>query len=114
MILIFLGEMQCIEFRLMLSSYVCVGVCVGVCVYVRACACVCVCVYAAFVDLRKTVWDRDVVFFFKLRGITPEIIYKSLTQIGLQIPKWWTNSGRETLIGLTKPFINDRDFVFFH
>ena len=40
----FLGEMQRIAFHLMLSS------------------CVCVCVYAAFVDLRKTVWDRDVDF----------------------------------------------------
>ena len=45
---LFLGEMQRIAFRLMLSSCVCV--------------CVCVCVYAAFVDLRKTVWDRDAVF----------------------------------------------------
>ena len=26
------------------------------------CVCVCVCVYAAFVDLGKTIWDRDVVF----------------------------------------------------
>ena len=39
----FLGEMQSIAFRLMLSS------CVSVCV------CVSVCMYAAFVDLRKTV-----------------------------------------------------------
>ena len=37
---IFLGEMQCIAFRLMLSS------CVSVCL--------CLCVYATFVDLRKT------------------------------------------------------------
>ena len=46
----FLGEMQRITFRLMLSS----------CVYV--CLSVCVCVYATFVDLGKTAWDRDVVF----------------------------------------------------
>ena len=38
-----LGEMQRIAFRLMLSSCVCVSVCLSVCVY------------AAFVDLRKTV-----------------------------------------------------------
>ena len=50
----FLGEMQRIAFRLKLSSCVCV--CVSVCLSV------CLCVYAAFVDLRKTVWDRDVVF----------------------------------------------------
>ena len=43
--------------------------CLGVCVFV------CVCVYAAFVGLRKTVCDRDVVFF-RLRGITPNIISK--------------------------------------
>ena len=36
----------------------CVCVCLCVCVSV----CVCVCVYAAFVDARKTVWGRDVVF----------------------------------------------------
>ena len=33
---------------------------------VVVCVCVCVCVglcpYAAFVDARKTVWDRDVIF----------------------------------------------------
>ena len=71
----FLGEMQRIAFRLMLSS------CMSVCV--------CVSVYAAFVDARKTVRDRGVVVF-KLRGITPDIICKSLTQIGLQIPRWRT------------------------
>ena len=45
----FLGEMQRIAFRLMLSSCVCVCVCV--------CLSVCrsVCVFAAFVDARKTV-----------------------------------------------------------
>ena len=39
----YLGEMQRIAFRLMLSS------CVSVCL------CICVCIYAAFVDARKTV-----------------------------------------------------------
>ena len=43
----FFGEIQRIAFRLMLSS----------------CVSVCVCVYTAFVDHRKTVWDRDAVFF---------------------------------------------------
>ena len=42
---LFLGEMQRIAFRLMLS----------VCVFVCVCLCGCVCVYAAFVDARKTV-----------------------------------------------------------
>ena len=32
------------------------------CVCVCVCLSVCVRVYAAFVDLRKTVWDRDVIF----------------------------------------------------
>ena len=32
------------------------------CVCVCVCLSLCVCVYAAFVDLRKTVWDRDIVF----------------------------------------------------
>ena len=47
----FLGEMQSIEFRLLLLS------CVSVCACVRACvrACVYICVlYAAFVNARKT------------------------------------------------------------
>ena len=43
----FLGEMQRIAFRLMLSSHVCVSVCVYVC---------------RVLDLRKTAEDRDVVF----------------------------------------------------
>ena len=51
--------------------------------------CVCVCVYAAFVDLRKTVWDRDIVFF-RLLEITRDITCKSFTQIELQIPRWRT------------------------
>ena len=55
-------------------------VCVGVWMWV----------YAAFVDLRLTVWDRDFVIFFKLCRITPDIICKSLTQIWLQIPRWRT------------------------
>ena len=67
--------------------------------YAIVVVCVCVCVYvcAAFVGLRKTVWDEDVVFVLNLRGITPDIIYKSLTQIGLQIPRWRKNGGRKTL-----------------
>ena len=78
----FLGELQRIAFRLMLSSS-CMCVCVCLCVSV------CVCVYAAFVDLRKTVWDRDVLFSILLR-MTPDITCKSFTQIGLQIPRWRT------------------------
>ena len=41
----FLGEMQRVAFH-----HVCV------------CVSVCLCVYATFVDLRKTVWDRDAAF----------------------------------------------------
>ena len=37
-------------------------VCVCVCLCVCVCVCVCLCVYTAFVDLRKTAWDRDVAF----------------------------------------------------
>ena len=58
-----------------------------VCVYVSVC--LSLCMYAAFVDLRKTVCDRDTVFF-KLLGMTPDITCKSFTQIGLQIPRWRT------------------------
>ena len=92
--------MQRIAFRLMLSSCVCVYACVCVCKWV----CVGVCVYAAFVDLTKTVGDRDVVFFLLLK-ITPDITYKSFTQIGLQIPRrrtkwrpWNTIIGRNSVI----------------
>ena len=45
----FLGEMQRIAFRLMLSSCMCVCVCL--CAFVS----LCLCVYAAFVDARKKV-----------------------------------------------------------
>ena len=43
--------MRRFAFRLMLFTCVCV------------CVCLCVCVYAAIVDLRKTVGDRDNVIF---------------------------------------------------
>ena len=73
---------------------VCVCVCVCVCVYVCLCVsvCVCLCVCACvcvcpFVDLKKRF---EIETFFKLRGITPDINCKSLTQIGLQIPRWRT------------------------
>ena len=59
-----------------------VCVCVCLCVYV----CVCVYLYVAFVDLRKL--SEIETSFFKSRGITPDIICKSLTQIGLQITRW--------------------------
>ena len=42
--------------------------------------------YAACVDAWKTVCDRDFVFF-KLHGITSDIICESLAHIGLQIPR---------------------------
>ena len=54
------------------------------------CLSVCLCVYAAFVDARKTVWDRYVNFFYKLRGMLPYITCKIFTQIGLQIRRWRT------------------------
>ena len=95
----FLGEMQRIAFRFMLSSWVCVRVCacvhacvrecvracvcvcvcvcVCLCVCVCVCLCVCVCVCRVCGRHRKTVWDKDVVFL-------------KLTQFGLQIPKWRT------------------------
>ena len=64
-----------------------VCLCVTVCVCVSMC--LCVCVYATFLDARKTVSDRDVVFL-ELRGMKPYITCKRLTQIGLQIPRWRT------------------------
>ena len=76
----FLDEMQRIAFALC-YRHVCVSVCV----------CVCVCVSAAFVDLRKTVWDRR-RFSFKMLGMTPDVTCKSFTQIGLQIPRCWHKS----------------------
>ena len=68
-----LDEMQCIAFRLMVSSRVLV------------CVCVCMCVWTS-----AKRFEIETSFFFKLRGITPDIICKSLTQIGLQIPRWRT------------------------
>ena len=105
---LFLGEMQNIAFRLMLSSCLWLYVCVCLCVCLSVCLCVC-----RFVDLRKTVWDRDVVFVFKLRWITPNIISKSLTQIWLWIPRWRTQWWPwNTIIGCNSVIYYYRDFVF--
>ena len=73
---VFLGEMQRIAFRLMLSSCVCVCVCLSVCVY-------------------TALWTSGIrleieTSFFKLFEMTPDITCKSFTQIGLQIPRWRT------------------------
>ena len=74
---------HCISpYAIVVCEWACVCVCLSVCLSV--------CVYAALVDLRKTASDRDVVFCFRLRGITSDIICKSLTQIELQIPRWRT------------------------
>ena len=70
-------RMQRTAFRIMLSSCVCV------------CVFVCVCVCAAFVDARKTV-EIETSVFFEWREMIPDIICKSLIQIGLQIPRWRT------------------------
>ena len=75
---IFLGEMQRIAFRLLLWSCMSVSVCV--------CVCLCVCRVCG----RQENSLRQKRRFFKWRGITPDIICKSLTQIELQIPRWRT------------------------
>ena len=82
--------------------------------YRRACLCVClcVCVYVTFVYARKTVWDRDVVFF-KFCEITPDIISKSLTQIRLQIPRWRTKwRPWNTIICCNSAIYQYSEFVF--
>ena len=89
--------MQRIEFRLMLSSCVCVCVCV--------CVCLCVCMPRLCTPGKR--FEIEMSFFFKLRGIKPDIICKSLTQIGVQIQNGGQNGGRETLwLAVTEPFIN--------
>ena len=77
----------------------------GVCVCVRACVRACVCV--TFVDARITLGDRDVIFF-KLRGITPDIICKSLTKKSdYKFQYGGQNGSSETLyLTVTQPFIN--------
>ena len=94
----FLGEIQSIAFRLLLSSCVCVCVCVCVCACVCLCVCVCVCVcvwvcvcvcVCRFCESQEN-GLRERRFFLQLRGIPPNIIYKSFTEIGLQNPRWRT------------------------
>ena len=75
--------------------------CVSVCV----CVCLCICVYAAFVDQENGFGYRR-RFCFELREITPNIICKSLTQIGFQISRWRTKWRKYNTITLTQPFIN--------
>ena len=77
----FLGEMQRIAFHLMLSSCVCVCICLS-------CVCVFVCMPRLWTSGKR--FEIVTSFFFKLRGMTPDIICKSFTQIGLQIPIWRT------------------------
>ena len=95
----FLGEIQRIVFRLMLSSYVCVCLCVYMCVCVCVCVCVvcvCVCVCVCMCVCVSRFWTSgkrfkiETPFFFKLLGMSPNITCKSFTQIGLQIPRWRT------------------------
>ena len=52
-------------------------------------------------------------FFFKLRGLMPDITCKSFTQIGLQIPRWQTiwRAGN-TIIGRNSAIYLYAYFVF--
>ena len=79
---------------------VCLCVCVSVCLCMYVCVCLCVCVSVCMPHLwtpGKLFEVETSVFFLKLRGMTPDMACKSSTQIGLQIPRWWINGGRETL-----------------
>ena len=63
-----------------------VCLCVGLCVCLSVCVCVCVlCLWSS-----GKRFEIETSFFFKLRGITPDIISKNLTQIRLQISRWRT------------------------
>ena len=73
----FLGEMQRIIFRLMLRT-------------TRVCVCVSVCVCMPRLWTSGKRFEIETCFCAKLRGITPDIICRSLTQILLQIPRWRT------------------------
>ena len=59
------------------------------------CVCVCVSLCLSFCVLAR-LWtpekrfEIETSFFFKLCGMTPDKTCKSFTQIGLQIPIWWT------------------------
>ena len=59
-----------------------------VCVCVCACLCACVCMPRLWTSGNCLRYRRR--FSFKLLGMTPDIICNSLTQIGLQIPRWRT------------------------
>ena len=58
------------------------------------CVCVCVCVSLCVCMLRLWTSEKrfeiETSFFFKLREKTLDVICKSSTQIGLQIPRWRT------------------------
>ena len=64
----FLGEMQRIAFRFMLSLCVCVCVCLS------GCLCVCVCMPRLWASGKQ--FGIQTSFLFELRGITPDIICK--------------------------------------
>ena len=74
----FFDEMQRLHFALCYRK---------VCVCMCACVCVCVCMPSLWTSGKRFEIEPS---FFKLLGITPDITYKSFTQIGLQIPRWRT------------------------
>ena len=78
-----LGEMQRIAIRLMLSSYVCVSVCMYVCM-------------PRFWTPGER-FEIETLFFFKLRGMTPGITCKSLTQSDYEFQCGEQNGGCDIL-----------------
>ena len=79
--------------------------CISPCAIV---VCVCVFVYV-YIPRLWTSGKRFEIesFSIKLREITTNISFKSLTQIGLQIPRWHTKWWPlNTILAVTQPFIN--------
>ena len=85
----------------------CVCVCVCLCVSVCVCLCVCVSVCMPRLWTPGKRFEVEMSFFFKLRGMSPDIASKSFTQIVLQIPRW------RTKLAVTQPFINTDTSIFF-
>ena len=66
-----------------------IAIVVYVCVCVCLCVCVCVCMPRLWTPGKRL--EIQTSLFYKLREMTPDITFKSFTQIGIQIPIWRTN-----------------------
>ena len=84
------------------------------CVCVCVCVSGCVCLYAAFVHIGKTVWDRDDIFVLNCSKRHRTKPIRVLHKSDYKFQDGGQNGGCETLyLAVTQPFIS-METSFFH